>query len=322
MTHAPRKDKAAGPRRIIRPARLSVGAQEFIKVGLTRFDPHDPYYFAISLNWRRFGLLFAAAEMAINTLFATLYTLQPGAIANQPPGSHFVNAFYFSLETLATVGYGEMYPGTSYGHVVSSLEIVTGTVFTAIMTGLLFIRFSKPRAKMLYATHPVVTTNNGKRTLMLRIGNARTSLLHNATATIHTLVRSVSQEGQTQVNIVDLPLIRNRNPVFVVLWTLMHVIDETSPLHDFGPEEWEAIRLVVAVSAWDPAIGQEVSDVHTIAGADIRVGMRYVQAVQSIDSARTMVDYALMSVIEPDGVEADGVEPATSDGARAHTFEE
>ncbi len=302
---------------MIGPVRLTVGAQEFVKVGLTRFDPQDPYYFAISLNWRRFGLLFVAAELAINTLFATLYTLQPGAIANEPAGDRFINAFYFSLETLATVGYGEMYPGTPYGHIVSSLEIVTGTVFTAIMTGLLFIRFSKPRAKMLYATHPVVTTNNGRRTLMLRIGNARTSLLHNATATVHALVRSVSQEGQSQANIIDLPLIRGRNPVFVVLWTLMHVIDEASPLHALGPEELEAIRLVVAVSAWDPAIGQEVSDVHTIAGADIRVGMRYVQAVNAVTAARTMVDYAKLSVIEPDGVE-----PAATDGARAHTLEE
>ncbi len=314
MTRAPRRGRPARPwHRITGPVRLTVGAQEFIKTGLTRFDPQDPYYFAVSLNWRRFGLLFIAAEVAINTLFAALYALQPGAIANEPAGHPFVNAFYFSLETLATVGYGEMYPGTPYGHVVSSLEIVTGTVFTAIMTGLLFIRFSKPRAKMLYAAHPVVTTNNGRRTLMLRIGNARTSLLHNATATIHVLVRSMSAEGQAQVNIVDLPLIRNRNPVLVVLWTLMHVIDEDSPLHALSPGEFASIRLVVAVSAWDPAIGQEVSDVHTIAGADIRVGMRYVQAIRSIGSTRTMVDYAKLSVIEPDGV--------ATDGAGAHACE-
>ena len=302
---------------MVGPVRLTVGAQEFVKVGLSRFDPHDPYYFAISLNWRRFGLLFAGAELAINILFATLYTLRPGAIANEPAGNRFVNAFYFSLETLATVGYGEMYPGTPYGHVVSSLEIVTGTVFTAIMTGLLFIRFSKPRAKMLYATHPVVTTNNGRRTLMLRIGNARTSLLHNATATIHALVRSVSQEGQIQANIIDLPLIRHRNPVFVVLWTLMHVIDERSPLHELGPEALEAIRLVVAVLAWDPAIGQEVSDVHSIDGANIRVGMRYVQAIRSLGEARTVTNYALLSMLEPDGVEAVAV-----DGVTAPTPEE
>ena len=313
MTRGPGNDGGAGPwRRLIRPVRLTIGAQEFIKVGLARFDPHDPYYFAISLNWRRFGLLFIAAEATINTLFATLYTLQPGAIANQPAGNRFVSAFYFSLETLATVGYGEMYPGTPYGHVVSSLEIVTGTVFTAIMTGLLFIRFSKPRAKMLYATHPVVTTNNGQRTLMLRIGNARASLLHNATASIHVLVRSQSQEGEAQTNIIDLPLVRSRNPVFVVLWTLMHVIEEGSPLRDMGPEELAAVRLVVAVSAWDPAIGQEVSNVHTIAGADIRVGMRYVQAIRSVGQTRTITDYALLSMLEPDGVQAVAIDGVTT----------
>ena len=287
-----------------------VGRQEFIKTGLSRFDPRDPYYFAISLNWRRFGLLFLAAELAINVLFASLYTMQPGAIANEPAsGARFVNAFYFSLETLATVGYGEMYPGTAYGHIVSSLEIVTGTVFTAIVTGLLFIRFSKPRAKVLYATHPVVTTNNGERTLMLRIGNARASLLHNATATIHSLVRSVSQEGQRQANVVELPLVRPRMPAFAVLWTLMHVIDEASPLHDLTPDEMEDVRLFVAVSAWDPAIGQQVSDVHTIAGADIRVGMRYATAIRSIDASRVVADYGLLSLLEPDGVA-----PAGPDG--------
>ncbi len=302
------RSQGTGPkkrrRNLVTPIRLVVGSQEFIKTGLSRFDLRDPYYFAVSLNWRRFALLFLIAELAINTVFATLYTIRPGAIANQPAsGTPFVNAFYFSLETLATVGYGEMYPGTTYGHVVSSLEIVIGTVFTAIVTGLLFVRFSKPRAKMLYAAHPVVTTNNGQRTLMLRIGNARASLLHNATATIHSLVRTVSQEGQQQANVVELPLARSRMPAFAVLWTLMHVIDEASPLHNLTSEEMEAVRLFIAVSAWDPAMGQQVSDVHTIAGADIRVGMRYVRAIRSINDTQVVADYGLLSLLEPDGVE-------------------
>jgi inward rectifier potassium channel len=281
--------------------RLSIGTQEFVKKGLSAFDPHDPYHFAVSLSWKRFAFFFIAAEIVINAAFAGLYTLQPGAIANQPmPG--FFSAFFFSLETLATVGYGEMYPGTTYGHIVSSLEIVTGTVFTAIMTGLLFIRFSKPRARVLYAAHPVVTMNNGKPTLMLRIGNARTNVLHNVTLSLHTLVRSTSTEGQRQANIVELPLQRSRFPIFAILYTMMHVIDETSPLYGLDPagEDFQALRLFVTISAKDPSVGQEVSDLHTIAGTDIRVGMRYVDAITPIDTNKVLADYSLLSAIEPE----------------------
>ena len=290
-----------GARRGPRPVRLSVGAQEFVKKGLSAFDPHDPYHFAVSLSWKRFAFFFIAVEIGINALFAGLYALQPASIANQPiPG--FFSAFFFSLETLATVGYGEMYPGSTYGHIVSSLEIVTGTVFTAIMTGLLFIRFSKPRARVLYAAHPVVAMNNGKPTLMLRIGNARSNVLHNVTVSMHTLVLAISDEGQNQANIVELPLLRSRIPIFAILYTMMHVIDETSALHgiDQTSEEFRSLRFFVTLSAKDPSIGQEVSDLHTITGTDVRLGMRYVDAVKRVGANKVVADYSLLSAIEPE----------------------
>ena len=291
----------AARRRGPRPVRLTIGANEFVKKGLAAFDPHDPYHFALSLSWKTFALVFIGTEAAINGFFALLYALQPASIANQPvPG--FLSAFFFSLETLATVGYGEMYPGTLYGHIVSSVEIVTGTVFTAIMTGLLFIRFSKPKARILYATHPVIATNNGKPTLMLRIGNARPNILHNVTLTMHTLVRTMSEEGQQQANIVELPLLRTRIPIFAVLYTMMHVIDETSPLFGLAEasEAFQSLRLFVTVSAKDPSIGQEVSDLHTMVGPEVRFGMRYVDAVTSVGLSKVVADYSLLSTIEPE----------------------
>ena len=281
--------------------RFTIGPQEFIKTGLPRFDPHDPYYFAVSLSWTRFFLLFIGAELAINTLFALLYTLQPGAIANQPH-TGFVSAFFFSLETLATVGYGEMYPATLYGHIVSGVEILVGVIFTAIMTGLLFVRFSKPKPKIQYAIHPVVTAHNGKPTLMLRIGNARLSMLHDAEVRLYHLARTVSEEGQPHANIEQLPLVRDRFPVFAILWTIMHVIDEESPLHAIASdsEEVTALRFFFTISARDPAIGQEVTDLHTFDGPDIRFGMRYVDAIHPASATRVIADYALLSTIEPD----------------------
>jgi inward rectifier potassium channel len=144
--------------------------------------------------------------------------------------------------------------------------------------------------------------NNGKPTLMLRIGNARTNVLHNVTLSLHTLVRSTSTEGQRQANIVELPLQRSRFPIFAILYTMMHVIDETSPLYGLDPagEDFQALRLFVTISAKDPSVGQEVSDLHTMAGTDIRVGMRYVDAITPIGTNKVLADYSLLSAIEPE----------------------
>ena len=291
----------------MRPTRAPTREISFIRKGVARIDLHDPYYFAVSLDWKRFALLFLAAELALNTFFAVLYTLQTGAIANQPhPG--LVSAFFFSLETLATVGYGEMYPGTTYGHVVSSVEIVVGTVFTAIMTGLLFIRFSKPKAKILYAENPVVAQHNGKPTLMLRIANGRNAVLSNAEMSLHMLLRTTSDEGVAHAYVVELPLLRDRVPAFAILFTLMHVIDEASPLHGYHAEHDDLgdLRLFLNVRRHDPAIGQLVVDSQTYHGADIRFGMRYVDAVLRDERNRVIADYSRLGTIVADLQRSDG----------------
>lgn len=289
--------------------RLSFGANVFVKKGLATFDPHDPYYFAVSLGWRQFGLLFLGCELAINAVFAALYCLQPGSIANQG-NSGFLGAFFFSLETLATVGYGEMYPATTYAHVVSAIEILVGLLFTAIMTGLLFVRFSKPKAKVQYATRAVITPHNGVPTLMLRIGNARNTLLHDVSLSLHALARTTSTEGFQHVAVVDLPLLRPRIPVFAILYTIMHAIDEASPLYDLAATAPEVadLRFFLTLTARDPSMGQEVSDVHTFDGSNLAFGMRYVDAVKRVGNSHVVADYALLSEVEPSDA------PAAADG--------
>ena len=123
--------------------RVGAGGVELVKRGASRYDFSDPYHIAIELSWKEFALAFVGSELGINIVFALLYLTSPGCIANMRPGS-ISDAFFFSIETLATVGYGTMAPATFYGHAVSAIEIVCGMVFTAIMTGLLHSR-SPPR---------------------------------------------------------------------------------------------------------------------------------------------------------------------------------
>ena len=281
---------------------FSIGRQRFIQTGLAGSRFQDPYYFAVSLSAGRFAVFFLLAELTINTVFACLYLAVPGCVLNMRPGV-FTDAFFFSLETLATVGYGFMAPATLYGHVVSAIEIVTGVAFTGIMTGLLFLRFSRPRARIVYADHPLVTAHNGRPTLMLRLGNARASFLTKATFTLHAMTLQVSEEGRELRSIQELALLRNQLPIFAILATLMHVIDNDSPLHGLDADALHAsdMRLFVTISARDEITGQEVSDFRMFYGGDVKFGVRYVDAIRTVGGDQTIADYAQISAVEADG---------------------
>jgi inward rectifier potassium channel len=144
-------------------ARVRLGSYEFKKKGVSRFDMRDPYHLAVALTWPHFLATLLAIYVLVNVVFATLFWLIPSSVANARPHD-FGDAFFFSIETLSTVGYGDMYPKTLYGHAIAAIEIVCGLAFTAILTGLTFVRFSRPRAKLVFAANPCFWTRQRSST--------------------------------------------------------------------------------------------------------------------------------------------------------------
>jgi inward rectifier potassium channel len=286
-------------------ARIRLGAYEFTKKGVSRFDLRDPYHLAITLTWPQFLAALFALYLIVNTVFATLFWLVPGSVAKARPGS-FMDVLFFSIETLATVGYGDMYPATLYGHVVASSEILCGLAFTAILTGLTFVRFSRPRAKLIFAANPVMATHNGKPTLMLRIGNGRAGLLTDAAAKLNVLLAVMTTEGKLFRSVHELRLERARIPAFPLFWTLMHVLDERSPLHGFDLAQFIAAdaRVFVTVEARDPALAAVVHDLRNYTPEDIRFGMRYVDAMTTAEDGTLVADLTRIGALEPDVGEA------------------
>ncbi|MGH6837648.1 MAG: ion channel, partial [Methylocella sp.] len=260
--------------------RVGAGAIELVKLGASRYAFSDPYHIAIELSWKGFALAFVGFELGINVVFALLYVASPGCVANMRPSS-FSDAFFFSLETLATVGYGTMAPATLYGHAVSAVEIVCGMVFTAIMTGLLFVRFSKPRARILFADQAVVTSHNGSPVLMVRIANGRMTLLTNATVRLGVLLFEESAEGHSFRRVHDLALSNASLPLFALTWTVMHAIDEKSPLAGYDAEQLEEgdARLFLSIEARDHALGAAIYDMRIYTAVDVLFGMHYAEAV-------------------------------------------
>jgi inward rectifier potassium channel len=289
------------------PGPIPIGPKDFglAKAGVRRFDLRDPYYTALSLPVPGFAAVILGCWLAINLVFALLYVLSPGDIANARPGS-FSDAFFFSVETLATVGYGVMAPATLYGHIVSAAEIVTGMAFTAIVTGLLFVRFSRPRAKILYADDAVVCTHNGRRALMLRLVNGRATMMSDADAQVFVLLAEHSAEGTFMRRIHTLRLQQSHLPLFAMPWLLIHVIDESSPLHghDAATLSESGARLFLTIKARDHALSAAVQDMKDYPAEHIRFGMRFADAVTRDDQGRATADLTRISLLVPDG--ADG----------------
>ena len=155
-----------------RPISVRAGRLEFLKLNAGKFEWRDTYHLILTLSWPRFAALLLTIYVLINLVFAGLYLLDGRSVAELPPGS-FPHAFFFSVETLATVGYGHMYPESFYGHCVATVEIVIGMFGMAVITGLIFVRFSRPTAKILFSKCAVIAPFDGVPTLMLRVANQR-----------------------------------------------------------------------------------------------------------------------------------------------------
>lgn len=280
---------------------MRLGAVEIVKRGITRYDLTDPYHIAIEMNWKEFALAFVGLELSINITFALLYLANPGCIANMRPGA-FSDAFFFSIETLATVGYGVMAPATFYGHAVASAEIICGMVFTAIMTGLLFVRFSKPRPKILFANQAVVTNHNHSPTLMIRIANGRMTLLTNAVVRLGVVLLEESTEGHPFRQLHDLALSNGTLSLFPLTWTVMHEINDDSPLVNYDAKRFKErdARLVLTIEARDHALGAAIHDMCIYTPDKVLFGMHYAEAVTVDDQLRPVADLTRLSLVEPD----------------------
>jgi inward rectifier potassium channel len=259
----------------------------------------DLYHTALVVNWPTFFVALAALFLLLNTAFASLYMLGTAPIANQFPHG-FLGAFFFSVETLATVGYGDMHPQTFYGHVIATLEIFVGMSGIALATGLIFARFSRPRAKIMFARNAIVRPLDGRMTLAMRAANARQNVIAEAHAKMRMMRRETTVEGFSSLKIYDLKLVRDHQPMFLLSWVMMHVIDESSPLFGETAETLAAsgASLLITIEGSDETTAQTMQARHAWNSADIRWQHAYVDLIYE-ENGVTHVDYAFFDDVVP-----------------------
>lgn len=237
--------------------------------------------------------------MLLNTSFAALYMLGDAPIANLYP-TGFGGAFFFSVETLATVGYGDMHPQTVYAHWIATLEIFVGMSSIALATGLIFARFSRPHAKIMFARYAVIRPLDGHMTLIVRSANGRQNVIAEAHARLRILRRETTAEGYTLRRLHDLTLVRDQHPVFKLGWSLMHVIDEESPLFGETAETLKArdTSLLLTLEGVDESTSQTMQARHMWSCDEIFWHHRFVDIMSEQDGV-SHIDYSHFDEIVP-----------------------
>jgi inward rectifier potassium channel len=279
---------------------VQIGSQKFITVGLPDHIWQDLYHQFMTIRWPTFFAVIAGVFLVGNSGFALLYMLGDHPIANQAPEGFF-GAFFFSVETLATVGYGDMHPQTIYGHVIATIEIFSGLSGLAVFTGLIFTRFSRPHAKILFAQHPIIRPLDGIQTLMIRAANARQNVITEASAQLRLLRLDVTTEGYENRKLYDLVLTRDQHPIFTLGWNLTHVIDASSPLYNETPETMAASRatLILSLAGVDETTSQTMRSRYIYSCEMIRWNHRYPDLIEHDHHGMNYVDYTKFHDTEP-----------------------
>ncbi len=277
-----------------------VGPAKIRRIGIKRRLGQDLYHLLLTASWRRLAVLTFGLYLGTNLLFAVAYANLPGGIENARPGS-LVDAFFFSVQTMATIGYGKLVPHTIAANALVTVEALLGLLGLAFVTGLLFAKFSRPTARVLFSQRAVIGQRDGKLTFMFRIANERGNQIVDAQLRVGYAVAETTLEGDTLRRFYDIPLLRDRNAIFVLSWTAVHVIDATSPLYAQTPEtlKQKAVEIIVSITGVDETFSQMVHARYSYTPDEIDWNARYVDIISVGQDGERLIDYGKFHQTEP-----------------------
>ena len=285
-------------------AMLRDGRPDIKTIGAERAAFGDIYFNLLHESWGKLLLQFLIGFVLFNLFFATLYSFDTYGLAvqgNEADVPRFWRDFFFSVYTLATIGYGNVYPVTMYTNFVVVIEAMTGVLGFALTTGLAFARFARPTARILFSHVAVIQPFEGVPTIMLRAINQRHNLILEASARASLLRQVIEADGTVMRRFFDLDLVRKSNPMFALSWMIMHKITESSPLYGMTPEAIEAAgdELVIVISGTDEAMAQTIYARTAYDAADIRWNMRFADILTLQPGGFRELDYRKFHEIEP-----------------------
>jgi inward rectifier potassium channel len=268
-------------------------------VGAKRTPFGDFYHRILRSPWWLDLIGVSLIFLLINFLFACAY-VAVGGVAGAAPGS-LADHFFFSVQTMGTIGYGVMHPLSAGAEALVTAEVLTGISLLAVTTGVLFAKFSIPRARMQFAEFATISPFNGTPTLMFRLGNERASQIIEATIRVVFLRTEHSEEGVVYYRMYDLALMRDRSPALSRSWIVMHSIDESSPLYGATPESLarDEVEFLLTVVGLDEASAQNLFARHRYEHSVVRWGARHADMLSELPDGRLRLDMRRFHEIVP-----------------------
>jgi inward rectifier potassium channel len=281
------------------------GSFNVARYGLGFFESVAPYHALLSMSWSAFLGAVVATYFVLNFVFALAY-LACGASALigsglGSMGGRFGQAFFFSVETFATIGYGQVAPNGVPANVVVTIEALVGLMYQALATGLLFARFTRPTAAVLFSRHAVIAPYNDGSALMFRMVNRRRNEIIQLEAQVLFSVMAPDGRGGTTRRYTLLPLERNKVTFFPLSWTVVHPIDGASPLAGQTRESIAAAEgeILVLLSGIDEALEQTVHARSSYKAEEIVWNARFRSMFLETDArSRVAVDITRVHEIE------------------------
>ena len=269
------------------------GRLAFVRKGLPPDFWADLYHVFIKITWPRLMAFFVLTYVGANLLFAGLYLLQDEALSGVRPGS-FPDAFFFSVQTMATIGYGKITPITTYANMLATAEAFIGLMGFAMATGMMFAKFSRPSARVMFAEKALMTRYEGHPAFQFRMGNARGNQIVEAGLTAVVLKNEVTAEGIAMRRMYDIHFVRNNTPVFALTWMVTHIIDEKSPFQGETHETLAAkdAEVFVVISGIDETISQNVHARHSYFMKDqVEWNRRYADVFGKLPDGTREIDF-------------------------------
>jgi inward rectifier potassium channel len=263
------------------------------RVGFPKYFLSDYFYRFMNGQWWILALSVVIFLFVSNLVFACLYLLAGDGIEHAQAGS-FLDAFFFSVQTMSTLGYGILYPKTILVNFIAAVEAFYGMLSFAVAAGLIFAKFSRPTAKIVFSEAALISIRGGQRCLIFRMVNERHNQILEASLSVNLLRTETTLEGDVIRTFLNMDLIRGRTPVFALTWTAIHIIDERSPLYGETIESLDEkeIEIIISFTGLDESYGQNIHARHSYILDELRWDHRFMDILSVGQNGQRIIDYS------------------------------
>ena len=274
------------------------------RTGLNQISPRNLYHFLLTMSWTQFLFLVLLLYFLSNIVFGLIYS-SLGAeylvdTSSEPTANLFLRGFFFSVQTFATIGYGTIHPVGLIPNLIVTIESYYSLLANALITGLVFARFSRPTAKIIFSQTAIIAPYRGGKGFMFRLVNSRKNQLIELKAQV-LFTRLVEKDGKPSRKFDVLTLEREQVSVLPLAWTLVHPVDETSPMFGLTEKDFERldVEILILISAMDETFAQTVHTRSSYKSNEIKFNYKFTNLYNEVEANEPIsIDIRRLSQIE------------------------